>query len=71
MTAVANRGTRWCPVHETSMVRRGTRRCRRCRVDLSLPKRPRIGVPAERLKPMRIKGQPTQRANERRTTGYR
>lgn len=65
MTQPANRVTRWCPVHEDEMVKRGTARCRRCKVDLSLPRRRRIGVPADRLKPMRKKGESTQRAVER------
>jgi hypothetical protein len=61
--------TRWCPVHD-SQIKRGTRRCRSCVADLSLPTRRRLGVPAARLRPMRKKGEPTQRANERREKGY-
>ena len=62
--------TRWCPYHENETVKRGTLRCRRCTSDLQLPKRRRLSVPADQLKPMRAKGQPTQRATERREKGY-
>lgn len=61
--------TRWCVQHDTQ-IKRGTRRCRSCTTDLSLPTRRRFAYPADRLRPMRVKGQPTKRANERRTKGY-
>lgn len=60
---------RWCVVHD-NQIKRGTRRCRSCTSDLSLPVRQRYAVPRDQLKPMRAKGQPTKRANERRTKGY-
>ena len=62
--------TRWCPRHDTEMVKRGTLRCKRCTADLSLPKRRRLTIPADRLKPMRRKGEPTKRATERRIKGH-
>lgn len=70
MTAPANRVTRWCPVHEDEMVKRGTLRCRRCTTDLRLSKTRRVIVPAGPLRPMRAKGVPTKRADERRIKGY-
>lgn len=69
MTAPANRVTRWCPRHEDEMVKRGTLRCRRCTTDLQLPKRRRLGADPTRLRPMRAKGRPTKRADERRIKG--
>lgn len=70
MTAVANRSTRWCPRHENEIVKRSTLRCRRCTADLDLPRRRRFGVPRDRLKPMRRKGESTQRARERFLKDY-
>lgn len=61
--------TRWCVQHD-NQIKRGTRRCRSCTADLSLPVRRQLAVPSALLKPMRRKGQPTKRANERRTKGY-
>lgn len=61
--------TRWCPVHEDEMVKRGTLRCRRCTADLCLPKRRRIVIPDSEIKRSRAKGEPTKRAIEARTKG--
>lgn len=62
--------TRWCPVHDREMLKRGTARCRRCTADVSLPRRRRFSVPTAQLKPMRGKGESTQRAVERWKKGY-
>lgn len=59
--------TRWCPKHDNE-IKRGTRRCRTCTVDLAelfLPIRPRLMVDPTRLRPMRAAGQTTKRARRR------
>lgn len=70
MTQPQNRVTRWCPRHEDEIVKRGTLRCRRCKTDLPHGRRPRVVIPTDRIKPMRVKGQPTKRADERRIKGH-
>jgi hypothetical protein len=71
VTAPENRVTRWCPAHDGGMVKRGTMRCRRCRVDLKLSlTRPRPIVAPELLKPMRRRDGHTKRSIERITKGY-
>lgn len=70
MTQPQNRITRWCYVHPDEMVKRGTLRCRRCTVDLKFPKRQRLSVDPERLKPMRRADGHTNRSWERLTKGY-
>lgn len=61
--------TRWCPVHDTEMLKRGTRRCKRCTSDVILRVRRRIVVPDSQIKRSRAKGEPTKRAIEARTKG--
>lgn len=61
--------TRWCPIHDQEMLKRGTRRCKRCTSDVTLRVRRRIVILPNQIRGTRPKGQPTKRAIEARTKG--